>query len=89
MTVRKVTISRALLVIRDHLRSIVVVVVNVMSVVEALVVVIVSALDLQSNGVSVRVRLFALFVTGRVIQPIAVSLILIAVRTGANRQQRR
>ena len=51
--------------------------------------VIVSALALQSIVVSVRVRPSALYVTGRVIRPIVVSLIRTTLLTEVvNRQQR-
>ena len=81
VTVRGVTTNRLLLIIRGPLKGIVVVmVVNV--------VVIVSAIALQRIVVSVRVRPTALFVTGRVIRPIAVSLLLTALLTKvANRRQ--
>ena len=72
-----------LLIIRGHLRSIVVVanvVVVVGNVVVALLVIVI-ALVLLSIVVSVRVRPFALFVTSRVILPIAVSLIPISLLT--------
>ena len=67
----------------------------VMSVVEIIVEcvvalpVVVRGLTLQSIVVSVRVRLFAIFVIGRFISPIDVSLILTAPFTKVfNRQQK-
>ena len=93
MTIRKVTINEA----KVHPRCIVVVVKVVveMSVVGVVVghgvalTVVVRDLILQSIVVNARVRLFALFVIGRYIRPINVSLILTALLTKvANRQQR-
>ena len=55
----------------------------------ALTNMIVGDLPPQSDGVNVQAHPYALFVTGRGIRPIAVSLTQIAPRTGVNRQQKR